>query len=61
MSSKLYVNILRNKLNKYTEEFLGKEQCGFRTGRGCVDAIFMINQILEKRTKSTNLPSVHGL
>jgi hypothetical protein len=59
--SKLYANILRYKLNKYTEEILGEEQCGFRTIRGCVDAIFTINQILKKRTKSTNLPSVHRL
>jgi hypothetical protein len=27
--SKLYVNILSNKLNKYTEE-IPEEQCGFR-------------------------------
>jgi hypothetical protein len=60
-ASKLYANILRNKWNKYPEEILGEEQCGFRTGRGCGDAIFTINQILEKRTKSTNLPSVHRL
>jgi hypothetical protein len=48
-ASKLYANILRNKLNKYTEEILGEEQCGSRTGRGWVDAIFTINQILQKR------------
>jgi hypothetical protein len=30
-ASKLYANILRNKFNKYTEEILGEDQCGFRT------------------------------
>jgi hypothetical protein len=59
MASKLYANISRNKLNKYTEEILGEEECGFQTGRGCIDAIFMLNKILEKRKISTNLCSVH--
>jgi hypothetical protein len=54
-ASKLYANILRIELNKYTEEILGEEQCGFQEGRGCVDAVFMINQILEKR-REQNLP-----
>lgn len=32
--SKLYANILRIKLNKYIEEILCEERCGFRTRRG---------------------------
>jgi hypothetical protein len=34
---------------------LEEEQCGFRKGRGCTDATFRIQQLLEKR-KEFNLP-----
>jgi hypothetical protein len=47
-ASKLYSNILKNKLNKYSELFLEEEQCGFRKGRSTTDAIFTLQQILEK-------------
>ena len=32
-----------------------EEQCGFRKGRNCIDAIFTVQQIMEKR-KEHNLP-----
>ena len=32
-----------------------EEQCGFRKGRNCTDAIFTVQQIMEKR-KERNLP-----
>ena len=32
-----------------------EEQCGFRKGRSCTDAIFTVQQIMEKR-KEHNLP-----
>jgi hypothetical protein len=32
-----------------------EEECGFRKGRSCVDAIFTAQQIIEKR-KEHNLP-----
>jgi len=32
-----------------------EEQCGFRKGRSCTDAIFTVQQIIEKR-KEHNLP-----
>ena len=32
-----------------------EEQCGFRNGRSCTDAIFTVQQIIEKR-KEHNLP-----
>jgi hypothetical protein len=32
-----------------------QEQCGFRKGRSCTDAIFTVQQIIEKR-KEHNLP-----
>jgi hypothetical protein len=45
-ASKLYANILKNKLIKFTEDCLEEEQCGFRKGRGCTDATFRIQQLL---------------
>jgi len=32
-----------------------EEQCGFRKGRSCIDAIFTVQQIMEKR-REHNLP-----
>ena len=32
-----------------------EEQCGFRKGRSCIDAVFTVQQIMEKR-KEHNLP-----
>jgi len=32
-----------------------EEQCGFRKGRSCIDTIFMVQQVMEKR-REHNLP-----
>jgi sorting nexin-29 len=48
---KLFVNIIKNRLNEHVEE----EQCGFRKGRSCTDAIFAVQQIIGKR-KEHSLP-----
>jgi hypothetical protein len=53
---KLYANILKNKLNTYSEAILEEEQCGFRRERSTTDAIFTLQQILEKR-REFNLPT----
>jgi hypothetical protein len=45
VASKLYANIIKNK---YIEEYLKKEQCGFRKGRVCTDATFTLQKIIEK-------------
>jgi len=37
------------------EDELEEEKCGFRQGRGCTDAIFTVQQIINKR-KEHNLP-----
>jgi sorting nexin-29 len=45
----LFTNIIKNKLNAHLEEEMEEEQCGFRKGRSCVDAVFTTKQITEKR------------
>jgi len=51
---KLFANMIRNRLNEHLEDELVEEQCGFRKGRSCTDAIFTVQQIIEKR-KEHNL------
>ena len=46
--------MIRNRLNEHLEDELVEEQCGFRKGRSCTDAIFTVQQIIEKR-KEHNL------
>ena len=31
-----------------TEGLIGEEQCGFRTGRGCMDQVFVLKQLSER-------------
>ena len=45
-SLKLTTKIITNKINEYTS--LADEQQGFRSGRSCTDAVFVIRQITEK-------------
>jgi hypothetical protein len=45
----LYANILKNKLDDYTEDCLEEEQCGFRKQRGCMNAVFILQQVTEKQ------------
>jgi len=52
---KLFANIIKNRLNECVEEEMVEEQCGFRKGCSCTNAIFMVQQIIEKR-KEHNLP-----
>ena len=52
---KLYANIIKNRLNAHLEDEMEEEQCGFRKGRSCTDAIFTARQIIEKR-KEHKLP-----
>jgi len=48
-----FANIIKNRLNEYLEDEK-VEQCCFRKGRSCTDAIFTVQQIMEKR-KERNL------
>jgi len=52
---KLFANIITNRLNEHLEDEMLEEQCGFRKGRSCTDAIFTVQQVIEKR-KEHNLP-----
>jgi hypothetical protein len=46
---KICISILKAKLQPMQENVLTDEQCGFRKGRSCMDAVFTIKQIIEKR------------
>ena len=50
-----YLQTIINRLNEYLEDEMVEEQGGFRNGRSCTDAIFTVQQIMEKR-KEHNLP-----
>ena len=44
----LYGRILIEKVRSLTERLIGEEQCRFRSGRGCVDQVFLMKQMSEK-------------
>ena len=53
---KVYGRLLIERVRGMTEGLIGEEQCGFRSGRGCVDQIFAVKQLSEKFvSKSKNL------
>ena len=45
---KLFARVLNDRLQPVVEEVVSDTQCGFRTGRGCVDMIFCVRQLVEK-------------
>merc|ERR1712002_206763 len=45
---KVYGRVLIDRVREITEGMIGEEQCGFRTGRGCVDQVFTLKQVSEK-------------
>src|SRR6218665_2180707 len=45
---KVYTKVLQQRLKRYVEESMSKEQAGFRKGRGTTDQIFVIRQLSEK-------------
>ena len=60
---KLFTNIIKNRLNEHVEEEMVEEQCGFRKGRSCTDAIFTMQQIIgkKKRTQLTAISFIYRL
>lgn len=51
---KIYASILNDMLVKELEGKLREEQLGFRKGRGTVDAIYILNHIINHIVKRTN-------
>ncbi len=45
---KMYGRVLIERIRSKTESVIGEEQCSFRSGRGCVDQVFAVRQIVEK-------------
>src|SRR5678815_125238 len=53
---KTYAGILVERVRRVTEGVIGEEQGVFRSGRGCVDQIFTLKQLIEKiRAKKNKL------
>ena len=48
MVGKIYAVILVDRVRRVTGGLIDDEQRSFRTGSGCLDQIFMLNQIGEK-------------
>ena len=51
---KIYTGVLQNRLSVWCEEknIIVEEQGGFRPGRGCVDQLFVMVNILKNRVGS---------
>ena len=45
---KVYGRVLIERVRLETEHMIGEEQCGFRSGRGCVDQVFVMRQLAER-------------
>ena len=45
---KAIARILQDRLQVLAEEVLPESQCGFRKGRGCMDMVFAVRQLVEK-------------
>ena len=45
---KVFAHILKQRLQNVADSELAESQCGFRKGRGCMDMIFCVRQLIEK-------------
>jgi hypothetical protein len=50
-TSKLHTDMLLNKRNKYAEDYVEEQDCGFRKGTGCTDVAFILQQMTGKQWK----------
>jgi hypothetical protein len=48
--SRLYTKVIKNKLERELKDLIGEDQSGIRAGRSCVDNLFVVQQLIEKRT-----------
>ena len=46
---KVFSGIIRDRLEDVYRNRIAEEQAGFRKGRGCVDQIYSLAQIISKR------------
>jgi hypothetical protein len=46
---KIYAKVINKRLQTVSDTLLLEEQNGFRPGRSCIDNVFTIKQIIEKR------------
>lgn len=49
---KVLAQVIRIRLQPLRETIAREQQCGFRPGRGCIDQIFSVRQVLEERIRS---------
>ena len=52
---KVFCKVVQTRLSKTANHLLRENQCGFRTGRGCVDQIFNL-RILAEKAREFNTP-----
>ena len=59
---KIYGKVLISRVIGNTKEQVAEEQGGFRSGRGCIDQIFVLKQLVEKhREKKEGIACcIHG-
>ena len=48
---KVFMKVIKSRLQKHREQTTREEQAGFRPNRGCCDQIFTIRQLMEERTR----------
>ena len=48
MPGKIYGRVLISRVTESTKEKEAEEKGGFRSGRGCIDQIFVLKQSVEK-------------
>ena len=46
--SKFFCKVLLNRIDEELDNILRQEQTGFRKGKGCVDQIFKLRNIIEQ-------------
>ena len=58
MVRKIYARIVSDRLKVLTDALVMDEQGGFRAGRGCIDQVFVVRQVIEKVIKKDKVAYV---
>ena len=48
VAGKLFARLIQDRLQSLAMDVLPDSQCGFRSGRGCIDMVFLARQLVEK-------------